>query len=193
MPERTSSSPVSDAYAGSVTVRRVLATDSERIRMLRLEALGDPAAGIAFLETREHAAGRPPEFWIDRAVGGALSDTSAQFIAEVGRSWVGTVTVLVPASGGADYFARPADAQRALAVAVYVSPSQRGRGVVDALFDAAADWATDRGCVELALDVHEDNLRAQAAYMRIGFRPTGVTVESPNGTEQVMVMGLGRG
>ena len=170
-----------------MSVRRVLASDGSRIRSLRLEALGDPAAGMAFLETREHAAGRPAHFWAERAATAALSGSVAQFVAESGRVWTGTITVLIPDPEEDDYFGRRHDGDRALAAAVYVTPSQRGGGVVDALFEAAAEWAAAQGCSELALDVHEDNDRAQAAYARLGFRATGETVQSANGTERVMV------
>jgi GNAT superfamily N-acetyltransferase len=176
-----------------IEVRRVFATESERLRALRLEALADPAAGIAFLETVDEARARPPAFWIDRAVCAALSDSVAQFIAETGRSWVGTITVLIPEPDALDYFGRPAPLGRALAVAVYVSPAHRGAGVIDALFAAAGDWAASQGCRELALDVHVDNARAQAAYSRLGFRPTGDEVESANGREMVMVRSIASG
>ena len=55
---------------------------------------------------------------------------------------------------------------------VYVRPIKRGTEVVGAL-DAAADWATRQGLTTLALDVHVDNGRAQAAYRRARFVATG--------------------
>ena len=75
-----------------------------------------------------------------------MSDSAAQFVAEAGRDWVGTVTVLVPEPGSVGLL-RPALAVdgRALVVAVYVRPSHRGRGVLDALMDAAAEWAAAAG------------------------------------------------
>lgn len=167
-------------------VRRVLATDGERLRALRLEALRDPAAGIAFLETYDDAAARPRDFWDARAIGAALSGSSAQFIAEVGPSWVGTLTILIPEAGSSDYFGRVRDEGTALAVAVYVSPAHRGSGVLDALFTAGAAWAGDQGCDELVLDVHHDNARARAAYARLGFTPTGGTIDGQNGRELEM-------
>ncbi|WP_426805997.1 hypothetical protein, partial [Stenotrophomonas sp. SrG] len=90
------------------------------LRTLRLEALRDPAAGIAFLETHDDAAAHPRAFWDARAIGAALSGSAAQFIAELGPSWVGTVTVLIPEPGAPDYFGRIREEGTALAVAVYV-------------------------------------------------------------------------
>jgi GNAT superfamily N-acetyltransferase len=168
-------------------VRRVRLSDAARVRSIRLEALDDPAAGIAFLETREQAAAHPDAFWQERTAGAALGGSTAQFIAEAGRDWVGTLTVLIREVGALDYLGRPAVEGHALVVAVYVRPSHRGRGVLDALMDAAAAWARDAGRPTLALDVHQDNARAQRAYERLGFVRTGQTSTSPNGTEIEMV------
>jgi ribosomal protein S18 acetylase RimI-like enzyme len=73
---------------------------------------------------------------------------------------------------------------------VYVRPSQRGRGILEALMDAAAEWALANGQSELALDVHEHNARAQRAYSRAGFARTGRSSEGPNGVELEMVREL---
>ncbi|MET0780270.1 MAG: GNAT family N-acetyltransferase [Microbacterium sp.] len=173
-----------------VAVRRVRVSESARVRSIRLEALSDPAAGIAFLETREQAESQPDEFWRERTAGVAFGESAAQFVAEAGRDWVGTLTVLIPEPGGVDYFGRPTVAGRALVVSVYVRPSHRSRGVLDALMDAAAEWARERGDSELVLDVHGDNARAQRAYTRLGFTATGRTSDGPNGTEREMVRGL---
>ena len=43
---------------------------------------------------------------------------------------------------------------------------------------------------ELALDVHQDNARAQRAYARLGFTATGRVSDGPNGTELEMVRAL---
>lgn len=171
-------------------VRRVLASDGDRLRMLRLEALQDPAAGIAFLETHETAAARPKSFWEERAAAAALSTSTAQFIAEAGRAWVGTATVLVPEPGHADYFGRVREHGSALLVAVFVGPEHRGRGILDLLVEAAAEWAGSQGCDTLFLDVHQDNARAQAAYRRLGFTPTGGTIDGQNGRELEMSKAL---
>ena len=170
-----------------IGVRRVLASDGSRVRGIRLEALADPAASIAFLETLEAAQRKPEEYWQQRAVGAALSDAAAQFVAEDGREWVGTATVLIPVPGSVDYFGRTHRAGRALLVAVFVRESHRGRGVLEGLADAAGEWARGRGRRELALDVHDENGRAQRAYTRLGFADTGIRSTGPNGIEREMV------
>lgn len=170
-----------------VEVRRIFATDADRVRALRLEALGDPVAGIAFLETRAQAELQPPSFWTDRAVGGALGDSAAQFIAESGGSWVGTVTVLLPEPASVDDFGRVHPEKHSLLVGVYVAPEHRGSGLLEELVEAARAWARTRGCDAMLLDVHEDNARARAAYERLGFAPTGHVWAGPHGPEVEMV------
>lgn len=165
----------------TVSVRRVRLGDAERVRSIRIESLGDPAAHIAFRGTRERALAQPPDFWRERAASVALGDAAAQFVAESGRDWLGTVTVLMADPTG------PAGASRPSLVAVYVRPSQRGHGILEAMVDAAAAWVRDVGGTELALEVHEDNVRARRAYERLGFVPTGRTSDGPNGTEHELV------
>jgi GNAT superfamily N-acetyltransferase len=174
----------------AIAVRRVRLSDAARVRSIRLEALSDRVAGIAFLESYAEAASRPDAYWQERTAGAALSGSAAQVIGEAGRDWVGSVTVLIPDQGRVDYFGRVAAEGRALVVAVYVRPSHRGRGTLDALMDAAAEWSRDAGERELALDVHEDNARAQRAYARLGFVATGATSSGPNGIELEMVRPL---
>lgn len=162
-------------------------SDVERVRSIRIEALGDALAHIAFLGSRERALAQPPEFWQERTAAVAFSDTAAQFVAESGRDWFGTVTVLIAEPTGSD---DAAVVSRASLVAVYVRPSQRGRGILEAMVDAATAWVGDAGETDLALEVHEDNVRARRAYARLGFVPTGRTSQGPNGAEHEMVRRL---
>lgn len=53
---------------------------------------------------------------------------------------------------------------------VYVRPAARGQGVLAALVGAVEAWCAPD---PLTLDVHEDNARARAAYLRLGFVETG--------------------
>lgn len=168
-------------------VRRVRAAEWREIRDLRIDAVGDPAASIAFLSTADQERAHDEEFWRGRAAGASLSDEAAQFIADDEGRWVGTVTVLLRAAGTADHFGRAVAQARADLVGVYVAPSQRGSGLLGRLVDAAAAWAADRGAEQLTLDVHVDNHRAQGAYRKLGFVPTGDTFTSIIGPELVMV------
>ncbi len=176
--------------AAGVTVRRVRAGEGARVRELRLRAVSDPAASIAFLTTYEQERDRDPVFWDERAAGGATGDTAAMFVAEDGDAWVGTVTVLVRRAGDVDHTGRRLRDARADVVGVWVDPAARGTGAIDALLDAAARWTRDQGFEVLALDVHVDNARARAVYRRAGFVPTGEEFTGPIGPELAMSRSL---
>ena len=142
--------------------------------MLRLEALEDTPMG--FLETLEAAREQPDEAWQARAARGAEGGEAFQVMAWAEDRPVGNCVCFL--RDGAAWLA-----------AVYVSPSHRGRGLLDALSERCAQWGRDRGCGVLRLEVHEDNARAQAAYARLGFRDTGERAPyplPPYGQELVM-------
>ena len=174
----------------SIVVRRVRADEWERVRDLRLDAVRDPAAAIAFLHSYEVEAAHPAEFWQDRAANAATGDSVAQFVAERGDEWIGTVTVIRWKAGDTDHHGRTVSPARGDVVGVYVRPQSRAGGVVDALLGAAADWARGLGDGALALDVHVDNLRAQAAYRRAGYVETGLRFTGSIGPELEMSRAL---
>jgi len=172
-----------------LAVRRVRPDDWQRVRELRLEALRDPAARIAFLETVEAAEARPEEEWRSRVIAHSEGGRSAQFLAEAAGVPTGSVTVILRAAGVPDYFDRVPDVDLPTVVGVYVSPAGRGLGVIDALLTAAADWAAQSGYGELTLDVHEGNAAAIGAYRRAGFEIRS-DFEGPEGRELGMVKPL---
>ena len=106
---------------------------------------------------------------------GALSETVAQFVAEIDGVAVGQpLGAVIKATGQADHLGRLVDDRRAFVVGVYVRPEQRGSGAIDALLAAAADWVAGAGTpIGVMLDVHRDNRRAQGAYRRAGFDADG--------------------
>lgn len=173
-----------------VAVRRIREDEWRRVRRLRIEAVSDPDAGIAFLSTPDQERAHDDAFWQQRTADNATGDAAAQFVAVAGDEWIGTATVLVYPLGATDYMGRTVWTSRADVVGVYVRADHRGSGVIDALLDAAADWAAGLGLRQINLDVHVDNARAQAAYRRNGFVPTGETVASAHGTEAVMTRTL---
>lgn len=174
----------------AAVARRVREDEWARVRDLRIRAVGDPDAGIAFLSTPEQELAHDDEFWRRRTLHAAIGDEAAQFVAEADGRWVGSATVLVRAVGTVDHTGRTVYTARADVVGVYVSPEHRGAGTIDALFDAAAAWVAGLGIRRLTLDVHADNARAQAAYRRNGFVPTGETFTSTIGPEIVMARAL---
>ena len=177
-----------------ITIRRVRADEGPQSRELRLEALADPVASIAFLETTEQALARPDAEWRERAERNATAVDQAGFVAvshdDPGREdLVGSVVVFTRRAGEPDYFERVPTVDTATLVGVYVSPRARGRGVIDALIRAAADWARDAGYPELTLDVHERNIVAIASYRRAGFEIVGEFV-GDDGREIAMALSL---
>lgn len=161
-------------------VRAVRAEEWQRAKELRLAALRDPAAPIAFLETYEQALSKPDVFWQERTAGAAVGEHSRQFIAEAPDGlWAGTVSVLVERPAGEPGFGEAAEVDQAHLVGVFVRPGHRGRGLVDALFLEAIEWSWSLSGPPLErvrLYVHEANARAEASYRRIGFAPTGRTL-----------------
>lgn len=167
----------------AVEVRRLREDEWDAARTLRLEALRDPVAPLAFLDTYTEAVLRPDDHWRTRTAAGARSERAAQFVAVADDAFVGTATVKVQDAGSADYFGRVRRAGRAVIVAVYVSPVVRGSGAIDRLLEACVRWAADRGVTEVTLDVHGENSRAEAAYVRCGFTRTGEFTDGPHGRE----------
>ncbi|MEU2059447.1 GNAT family N-acetyltransferase [Streptomyces sp. NPDC013455] len=159
-------------------IRAIRPDDWQRVKQLRLDALRDPVAHLAFLETYEEAAARPDSFWQDRAIGSGEGSTSAlQFVAEApDGSWAGSLAVLIEEAGTKDWAGFPVERRQGHVVGVFVRPEHRGNGLVEALFEAGVAWAWERGAERVRLYVHARNARAQAAYRRIGFRPSGVEV-----------------
>ena len=161
----------------SFTVRRVEADEWRQVRDLRLRALQDPIAALAFLDTYENASAQPEEFWRHRTAQAADGGTNGQFVAIAdGGEWFGSATVIG---------SRDAD-ESALVVGVYVADGHRGAGAIEALVDECTAWAAEGGFTGLTLEVHVDNHRAQAAYERCGFTRTGQITELENGQEYVM-------
>lgn len=175
----------------NIAVRSIRADEWREVRELRLRALQGEVAGIAFLDTFESAATHSDDFWIQRAAA-ASSDAGTdgrarQFVAaRPDGVWVGTATVLVELAGEQDFQGNEIRRSGGAIVGVYVEPASRGQRVIDRLFDAALDWVKKRGLDAVRLTVHADNHRAQKAYGRSGFRPTGVVLASSIGPELEM-------
>ena len=159
-------------------VRSIRADEWPAAKELRLAALRDPVAHLAFLETYDEALAHPDSFWRDRTAGGAEGALGAQqFIAEgPDGKWVGTLTMLIEEAGTTDWAGFPVERKQGHVVGVFVRPEERGIGLTEVLFDAALEWAWERGVERVRLIVHADNGRAQAFYRRAGFVPSGRTV-----------------
>lgn len=176
----------------SFVVRALRADEWPKARELRLLALRDPVARIAFLETYERAAAKPDSFWREQAEASANGPRVRQFVAETGDgSWAGTVSVLIEEAGSDTYGGIVAQRQAHVG-GVFVRREHRGSGVIDALFEAAVAWAWSVAEVpRVRLYVHEDNARAEGFYRRYGFVRSGETIpmeNDPSAVEYEMVL-----
>jgi GNAT superfamily N-acetyltransferase len=162
----------------SYVIRSIRADEWPAVKELRLAALRDPVAHLAFTETYEEAAAKPDSFWRERAARAAEGAAGAQQIIAEGPDgeWVGTLTVLVEEPGTTDWAGFPVERKQGHVVGVFVRPEERGNGLTDVLFDAGLQWAWAAGVERVRLIVHEENGRALRFYRRAGFEPSGVTV-----------------
>ena len=162
----------------SYKIRSIRADEWAAAKKLRLVALQDPIAHLAFFETYENAAAQPDSFYKERAVGAAEGASGAQQIIAEGPDgeWVGTLTVLLEEAGTTDWAGWPVERRQGHIVGVFVRPECRGIGLTEVLFDAGVEWAWERGAERVRLIVHEDNERARRFYGKVGFAHSGVTV-----------------
>ncbi|MDN3253718.1 GNAT family N-acetyltransferase [Streptomyces mutabilis] len=169
---------MSASVPGDYVIRSIRADEWPAVKELRLRALRDPLAHLAYLETYDFAAARPDSFWQERAAKSAEGASGArQIIAEgPGGLWLGTLTVLVEEAGTTDWAGSPVERRQGHVVGVFVRREWRGSGLTKALFDAGLEWAWASGLERVRLIVHPDNGRAQAAYRKAGFAPSGRTV-----------------
>jgi GNAT superfamily N-acetyltransferase len=172
--------------SGKYMIRSIRADEWRAVKELRLTALRDPIAHLAFLETYEQAAAKADAFWQDRATGSDEGSTGVrQIIAEdPDGTWVGTVTVLLEEAGTTDWAGQPVERRQGHVVGVFVRPEHRGTGLTGALFEAGLEWAWRRGAERVRLLVHQANERAQGFYRKAGFVPSGVLVAAPQGGGQ---------
>ncbi|MFD7711926.1 GNAT family N-acetyltransferase [Streptomyces sp. NPDC059785] len=166
-------------------IRPIRTGEWAAVKELRLTALQDPAAPLAFLETYEDAVGRSDAYWQERTDGAAEGQTERQqFVAEGPDGvWAGSVTVLVEKAGAQEPFGGVVERDQAHVVGVFVRVGQRGSGLIGALLDAALEWSWERGLERVRLYVHERNPRAEAAYRKAGFVPSGGTAAVPGNSD----------
>ncbi|MEU1872664.1 GNAT family N-acetyltransferase [Streptomyces sp. NPDC019793] len=174
---------MSVSVPGDYLIRSIRADEWPAVKELRLRALRDPLADLAYLETYDDAAARPDSFWQERAAMGAEGAYAAQQLVAVGPGglWLGTLTVIVEEAGTTDWAGFPVERRQGHVVGVFVRPEWRGSGLTKALFDAGLEWAWANGLERVRLIVHPENGRAQGAYRKAGFAPSGRTVPLTGG------------
>ncbi|MBN0045168.1 GNAT family N-acetyltransferase [Streptomyces actuosus] len=159
-------------------IRSIRADEWPAAKELRLAALQDPIAHLAFLETYNEVLAQPDSFWEGRAARVCEGAESGQQIIAEGQDgrWVGTLTVLLEEPGTTDWAGYPVERKQGHVVGVFVRPEERGSGLIEVLVDAGLEWAWGRDAERVRLIVHEENGRAQRLYRKVGFVPTGLVV-----------------
>ncbi|MFJ9427993.1 GNAT family N-acetyltransferase [Streptomyces sp. NPDC101249] len=167
-------------------IRSIRAAEWPAVKDLRLAALQDPVAHLAFLDSYDEAVVRSDSFWQERAEGACEGAEKAQQFVGIAADgvWAGTATVLLEEPGTTDWAGNRIEHRQGHVVGVYVRPEHRGKGLSEALFEAGTAWAQKAGVERMRLIVHEDNLRAQGLYRKLGFKPSGVTVPLGKGTDE---------
>lgn len=146
-------------------IRILTAEDAEFYRELRIEAL--MLAPDAFGATLEEALDKPVEMTAQQL----SSPSAATFGAFVGGRLLGNVTLKRQPAVKLQH--------RANVVAVYVTPSARGRRIASRLMDALIEHAKSlEGLEQLYLAVVTDNESAIELYKRSGFEKYGTEYRS---------------
>jgi RimJ/RimL family protein N-acetyltransferase len=150
--------------SGDIKLRPTVRADGSRLRELRLEALrGNPLAFTADLGESEN---RAAEYWDDLVERGAGAGKEVIIVAEAGGEFVGMTGVFTPT--------RPKLAHSGCIWGVYVREPARGRGIGEAMVNAALDWARSKKLVTVRLSVVAANHSAKRCYERCGFTVYGV-------------------
>ena len=61
---------------------------------------------------------------------------------------------------------------------MFLQPSHRGRGLLNLMIEEIRQVGRHEGALELRLYVHQDNLRAQRAYAKVGFQDSPYQIMS---------------
>lgn len=129
----------------------------QSFRELRREALGDAPDAFSATLAQWSGDGDREERWRAR-----LTEVPFNVIAELAGEPAGMVSGTHPDENG-----------MVLLISMWVAPFARGRGVGDALVDAAIAWARERGATGVTLAVHVTNPHAIALYRRMQFVDEG--------------------
>ena len=136
-----------------VLVRATTMNDWQALREIRLQALQD--APDAFASTYAREVAFDEDEWHRRAT---RDGSFIAFLPEVS-----------PAGLGGGYLAASDTVEL---IAMFVRPQARGRGVGEAVIEAVAGWAIQKGATAVHLWVTETNKRARLLYERCGFTAT---------------------
>jgi ribosomal protein S18 acetylase RimI-like enzyme len=172
-PWKMSLSPGNPCRLGSksveaIVIRRVVTSDAERIRAVRLRALAtDPSS---FASTYAKEAAYPDAEWIAWATGDAGGEEMATMLALEGENAVGLVGAYRDEGNGSLYHV----------IAMWVAPEHRGSGVGRRLLTAIEEWIARAGGTTVQLDVADTAKVAVSLYESSGYVPDGQQSLSPH-------------
>lgn len=159
-----------------IDIRALSPDDWRTIRSVRLRSLEESPE--AFVSTYRR------EMTFDQATWRQRATTCQWFVAVEDGTPVGV-------AGGVDGWSDdPTDREL---VGMWVAPSHRGRGVARLLLGSVGAWASSEVAATLRLGVRQGNQSARAAYLRMGLRATGETMEAqtvPDGVIEVLALDL---
>lgn len=141
-------------------IRATTIDDWERVREVRLRALGD--APRAFVSSLEAERDLPEAHWRQIA---ATDDHHAAFVVDAGGRFDGLVRCFFAYDPGTVFL-----------VNMWVAPELRRLGHAQALLEAVVAWAARHGARRVALSLEETNLPARTLYERSGF---GLVADPP--------------
>lgn len=132
----------------AVVIRRLTKAEGDAWTQLRLWALaGEGSASASRMDV-----------WRERVRPLPHGTNEGFFVAEEDGEPVGCGGVSSAADGSATI------------VSMWTAPTHRGRGIATEMLRVIIDWAEQRGCRRLVLQVLESNRSAQAVYAQAGFR-----------------------
>ncbi|GAB3597994.1 GNAT family N-acetyltransferase [Angustibacter peucedani] len=155
------------SLAPDVVVTRVWPDDWERLRATRLESLRESPEMFGSTSAREEA--------FDEAEWRRRAARPATFLANRDGADVGTAGVYETDHGW-------------WVMGMWIAPTARGTGVLEALMAACEDVARAAGAGAVELGVMEDNPRGRRAYERLGFVLTGGRIPVRDGRDELLMV-----
>lgn len=147
----------------AVVVRCIVPGEWQELRRVRLEALAD--APLAFGSTYEREAAYTESHWRRHAVALAEGTWTVAFVGVHGAAFVALALGYLDED----------DPAITHLISVFVAPDWRGRGLGREVSAAIVDWARERECRRVLLNVADWNEPARGVYASLGFSATGRT------------------
>lgn len=153
-----------------VKIRLLTLQDWRLYKLIRLTSLED--SPDSFGSTYEHEAALSDAEWLARLDLEFRGLEALPLVAELAGHAVGLAWGVIhePASKTAHIYQ------------MWVSPTQRGKGIANSLLSEITAWAFHKGCERIALAVTASNEAAVRMYHSSGYLPTGSLEELRSGS-----------